>query len=202
MEHVDLLRKCMYGTVDASARWQAHFAQILEDHERVQGLGNPSLFVLAKGDVRLLVRVDDFMVEMSSREEKMVLKCPVLQVRLVVHGGVPFRWQYCDGSFIFDPCDPVESHNWEGRVTTLVVKRPKSEELLLLAGAKPLNAEDTTLCRSSTMRVNYLSVDGPDLSFAAGLLARGMKNPATKNFKELKRGGRYLRGATGWSDCA
>ena len=57
-------------------------------------------------------------------------------------------------------------------VATPVAKRPTSEELVLLAGAKPLNTEDTTLCRSVTMRVNYLSLDHPDLSFAAGPLAR------------------------------
>ena len=61
-------------------------------------------------------------------------------------------------------------------VVTLVVKLPKSEELLLLAGAKPLNAQDTTLCRSVTMRVNYLSLDRLDLSFAGGSLARWMKS--------------------------
>ena len=33
-------------------------------------------------------------------------------------------------------------------VVILVAKRPKSEEFLLLAGAKPLNAEDTTLCKA------------------------------------------------------
>ena len=44
------------------------------------------------------------------------------------------------------------------------------------------------------MRVNYLSLDRPDLSFAAGALARGMKSPTTKDFEELKRVGRYLRG--------
>ena len=58
-------------------------------------------------------------------------------------------------------------------VVTLVAKRPKSEELLLLAGAKPLNVDDTTLYRSVTMHVNYLSRDRPNLSYAAGSLARG-----------------------------
>ena len=77
---------------------------------------------------------------------------------------------------------------------TPVAKRPKSEELLLLAWTKPLNAEDTTLCRSVTMRVNFLSLDRPDLSFAAGSLARGMKSPTTKDLEELTRVGRYLRG--------
>ena len=79
-------------------------------------------------------------------------------------------------------------------VVTPVAKRPKSEELLLLAWAKPLNAEETTLCRSVTIRVNYLSLDRPDLSFAAGSLARGMKSHTTKDLEDLTRVGRYLRG--------
>ena len=77
---------------------------------------------------------------------------------------------------------------------TPVAKRPKSEELPLLAGAKPLNAEDNTVYKSDTMRVNYLSLDRPDLSFAASTLARGMTSPTTKDLEELKRVGPYLRG--------
>ena len=38
-------------------------------------------------------------------------------------------------------------------VVAPVAQRPKSEGLLLLAGAKPLNAEDATLYRSVTRRV-------------------------------------------------
>ena len=52
-----------------------------------------------------------------------------------------------------------------------VAKRPKSEELLLLASAKP------------TQR-NHLSLDRPNLSFAAGSLKRGMKIATTKNLEE------------------
>ena len=84
-------------------------------------------------------------------------------------------------------------------VETPVAKRP-NEEPLLLAGATPLNAEDTTLHRSLTMRVNNLSLFRPDLSFAAGCLAEGMKSPTTKDLEELKRVWRYLRDAIGWSD--
>ena len=43
------------------------------------------------------------------------------------------------------------------------------------------------------MRVNYLSLDRPDLSFAAGSLARGMKSVAAKVLEELIRVGRYLK---------
>ena len=41
-------------------------------------------------------------------------------------------------------------------VAALVAKRPKSEELLLLAAANLLNAEDTTWKSSVTMRVFLL----------------------------------------------
>ena len=45
-------------------------------------------------------------------------------------------------------------------VVSPVAKRPKSEDILLLAGAKPLSAENTTLHRTVTMRVK-LPVSGP-----------------------------------------
>ena len=73
-----------------------------------------------------------------------------------------------------------------------MAKRPKSYEPLLLAGS------DTTLYKSVTMRVNSLSLDRPDLSFAAGSLARGMKSPATKDLEELKGSWTMLAGATSW----
>ena len=62
-------------------------------------------------------------------------------------------------------------------VVTHVAKRPRSEEFLLLAGVKHVNPVDATLYRSVTMRVNYLFLHRPDLSFAAGSLARGMRRP-------------------------
>ena len=43
------------------------------------------------------------------------------------------------------------------------------------------------------MRVNYLSLDRPDLSFVECSLEQGMKIPTTKDLEELKRVGRYLR---------
>ena len=70
LEYVGLLRKCMYGAVDASARRQGHHAQILKKHSFVQGLSNSSSFVCVEGDVRVVVHGDDVMVEMPTHEEK------------------------------------------------------------------------------------------------------------------------------------
>ena len=71
-------------------------------------------------------------------------------------------------------------------IGVLVAKRPKVEELLLLAGAKLVNAEDTTLHRS--MRENYLSLHRPHLSFAPASVAREMKSPTTKDLRDQKIG--------------
>ena len=70
LEYAGLLEKCMYGSVDASVRWQAHYAQSLEEHSFAQSLCNPALFVHVEPDMRLLVHGDDFMVEMPALEEK------------------------------------------------------------------------------------------------------------------------------------
>ena len=40
------------------------------------------------------------------------------------------------------------------------------------------------------MRVNYLSLDRPNMFFAAGLLARGITSPTTKDLEELEHFGR------------
>ena len=155
------------GTVDATARWQTHYAQILKEHGFVPGLSNPSLFVHVERDIRLLVHGDDFMVEKPTHEEKW-FDSVLFSKRLVLtsisaeleadtrHVAMVLR------DLGLEKTTPV---------VTPVAKRPKSAELLLLARGKPVNAEDTTLCRSVTMRVNFLSLDRPDLSFAAGSLA-------------------------------
>ena len=56
--------------VDATARRQAHYTQILKKNEFVQGLSNPSLFVHVDKDVRLLLHGDNFMVAITTRVEK------------------------------------------------------------------------------------------------------------------------------------
>ena len=87
-------------------------------------------------------------------------------------------------------------------VVTLDAKRPQSEELLLLAGATPLNAEDTTLYRFVAMRVEYKSLDRQDLLFAAGSLARGLNGATIKRPRAAQTCWRLLEGTTSWSSRA
>ena len=41
----------------------------------------------------------------------------VLEIRWKMHGEIPFGWRHCDGCFVFEPCNLVESHIWQGRGT-------------------------------------------------------------------------------------
>ena len=77
-------------------------------------------------------------------------------------------------------------------MNTVVTLCCQPSKLLLLVRAQSRSAEDTTLYRSVTMRVNGSSLDRPDLSRAAGSLARGVKSPTTMDLEELKRVGRYM----------
>ena len=205
---VGFLGKCMCGTVDASVRWQGHHAQILKEHSFVQGISNSSLFVHVERYVRLLVHCDDFMVEVPTHEQKVFESVLFSQHDGRCTAKVHSDWNAAmEASFLnrviwWVPTSgmaELEADTMHFAIvlrdlgleksTPLVAKRPKSEELPLLAGEKPLNADDTTLYRSLTMRVNCLSPDCLDLSFAAGSLARGMKSPTTKDLEEFKHVG-------------
>ena len=65
-----MLKKCIYGIVDASPHWQARYAQMLKENGFTQGLGNSSLSVHAERDARHVVHGDDLMVKMPTHEEK------------------------------------------------------------------------------------------------------------------------------------
>ena len=57
-----------------------------------------------------------------------------------------------------------------------------------------LNPEYTTQYKSIVARANYLSIDRPDIQFAVKKLATSMSSPTNRNWQELKRLGRYLKG--------
>ena len=172
------------------ARWQAHYAQILKEHSFVQGHSNPSLFVHVERYLRLLVHDDDFVVEIPAHEEKwfdMVLfskydgKCTG---KFHSDGNTATEGSFYNRVIRWDPTSGRAELEADTRhvamvlrdlgleksipVVTPVAERPKSEELLPLACANSLKAGDTALYWSVTMRVNLLSLDRPDWSFAAG----------------------------------
>ena len=84
-------------------------------------------------------------------------------------------------------------------VVTHVAKRPKSEELLLLAGAQPPNAEDHVVQVSHDAR--ELPVSGPSRLVIRCRISGTRESARTKELGDLQRVGRSFRGASSWSDC-
>ena len=168
LEYVGLLRKCMYGTPDARARWQAHHAQILKRHGFVPGLSNP---VQVERDVRLLVHGDDFMVQMPTRDEKRL----VLDIRWNVRGAVPLGWQHFDANFVCVPCDQMGPRSWQAdtRHVAMVLRDLGLEKSYDSCGPASEVGRISTTGRGEILERRGYHV--PDSSFAAGSLARGMK---------------------------
>eukprot|EP00972_Heterocapsa_arctica_P036423 5361102-Heterocapsa_arctica.AAC.1 len=58
-----------------------------------------------------------------------------------------------------------------------------------------LKDEKITEYRRHTMRISYIAKDRPDLGYASTSLSRAIKSPRESDWDNLKRVGRYLRGA-------
>ncbi len=54
------LRRCLYGTRDAPAMWEAFLAGELKKHGFIQGVASPCVFVHSTRDLRCMVHGDDF----------------------------------------------------------------------------------------------------------------------------------------------
>ena len=71
---------------------------------------------------------------------------------------------------------------------------PSAEEVKREDDEIELNAEYTTQYKSIVARANYLANDRPDIQYAVKKLATNMASPTNRNWQELKRLGRYLKG--------
>ena len=124
--------------------WQAQHEQILKDHEFVQCLRNPFWFVHVRRDVRLLDHGDDFMVEMTGKCTGKVLS-DRNTAKEASFLNLVIRWDSTSGraeseadtrrvAIVFRDLGLEKTT----AVVTPVTKHPKWEELVLLAGAKPI----------------------------------------------------------------
>ena len=61
------------------------------------------------------------------------------------------------------------------------------------ATKKPMSVNEAKFYRRCAARLNYMTLDRPDLCVEANLLSRAMANPKKGDEKLIKRVGRYLR---------
>jgi len=201
------LKRCLYGTRDAPARWEAYLAGELRKHGFVQGMASPCCFHHGARDLRCVVHGDDFVFVGHDRDLDWMTKRMAESFLTKVVGRLGgdegddkeirvlnrvLRWS-AEG--IYYEADPRHAELLARdlapsgpRVTTAGVKMEFKEE----GEEELLEGIEIRQFRSGAARANYLAMDRPDISFATKELCRRMQAPT--DMAALRRVARYLKG--------
>ena len=210
-----LLRKSMYGTLDAASIWQATYVELLKECGIEQRVGWPALFMHKERDLRFMVHGDDFVAlgdedGLKFLEEKLKQKFEY-RVDGRLGPGPQDGTSMCvlNRVLSFDKISGILSYEADARHAEYIIKalgleegksvatpaeKQKADEVSASENLPTLEKEEATLYRSLTMRAAYLSSDRADISEAVKSLARHMQAPTSYSWAKLKRLGRYLVG--------
>ena len=201
------LKRCLYGTRDAPALWEAYLASELVKHGFVRGAASSCVFRHALRDLQCVVHGDDFTFcgceadlqwATQQMETSFMIKIvgrlgpdahDLQEIRIL---NRILRWTATGITYEADPrhaellARDLDSSG--PSVTTAGVKIAKEEEK-----EKPLVGMAIRQFRSGAARANYLAQDRADVSFAAKELCRQMSEPTETAWAALLRIVRYLR---------
>ena len=206
------LKRCLYGTRDAPARWEAFLADKLQSMGFVKGRASPCCYHHPDRDLRCMVHGDDFVFvgpdpDLDWAQAKMQQE---FLVKVVGRLGGDAQDQK-EISIL----NRIVSWTADG---LLYEADPRHAELLArdLAGSGPqvgtpgvktssasggaegskeLSERDARWFRAGAARANYLALDRPELAFASKELCRRMSSPHQHDVAPLIRVARYLAGA-------
>jgi hypothetical protein len=208
------LRRCLYGTRDAPARWEAFLADELSKMGFARGKASPCCFNHATNDLKCIVHGDDFVFSGSDADLKWVEEEMGRRFLVKVIGKLGgdkgdlqelrvlnrvLRWT---DEGIFAEADPRHQEilvaQLAGDLKSLSTPGAKDRTERSNAGEedeRELTEEGVSAYRSGAARANYLSLDRPDIAFATKELCRRMSCPTSKDVEALRRVARYLKGA-------
>ena len=209
-----LLKKSMYGTMDAASIWQETYTNLLADHDIKAGLAWPSIFYHEASDSRILCHGDDFVI-LADEQEQFIESVLAKKFEYRIDGCVGPESQ--DGTamvvlnriiefnkqsgILYYEADPrhaeavVKALGLEkSKEVTTASEKVSQEEAFRAMELPPLKAEQASQYRSLVMRCAYLSQDRVDLCESVKSLARFMSSPTEHSWTRLKRLGRYLKG--------
>ena len=200
---VGMLLRSMYGTQDASNLWQEDYTGTLAQRGYKPGRSNPAMFHSHRGDGRMLVHGDDFVLladdkEIKAVEQLLKSKYTVKVVSVISHGSLQQEAVILNRIVRYVPSneanrmateiEPDQRHvdillrehglN-DSRSKGVDTPRVKKSESQVFAGleSSPLDREGVRLYRSGVMRISYLGQDRADVQGAAKCLSRRMQNP-------------------------
>ena len=214
-----LLKRCLYGTRDAPARWEAYLAAELAKMGFMRGAASACCFQHHSRDLRCVVHGDDF-VFVGPDDELLWVGAEMRKSFLIKEIGKlggdaddmqelrvlnrVLRWETWGVRIEADPrhqeilIDGLPAG--PRSVSTPGVKERGADAGTLdscrnLPADSPLTEQEVTAYRSSVARANYLALDRPELAFAAKELCRRMSAPVRSDVAALERLLRYLRDA-------
>ena len=210
-----LLKRTMYGTLDAANIWQETYVEILKEHNIHQCVGWPALFINEEHDLRFLVHGDDFLCLGDEDAIRFLEDCLKTKFEYRIDGllgpddkddshmhvlnrVVTFDKKTGEVCYEADPRHAqhiVRALGLEGcKPVSTPAEKQKMSDILSSEEMSELEREELTQFRSLTMRAAYLSADRADVAEAVKSLARHMSSPTAYSWTRLKRLGRYLAG--------
>ena len=203
------LKRCLYGTRDAPARWERLYTEKLVKMGFIAGNASACCFYHPTRDIRCVVHGDDFTfsgfdddLTWTQRQMEQNFMCKI-EGRLGPHQtdlkqarvlNRIITWTTNGIEYEADPrhaeilMRDLEIFAKDSVVTPGVKRRAEDIE-----SNQPLPDEQHTQYRCLAARANYLSLDRPDICFAAKECCRRMSIPGTLDMQAVKRLARYLR---------
>ena len=212
-EHkVGILMKSLYGTRDAAQNWENEYSSFLAGLGFTQGLASPCQFSMLRHGRKILVAVhgDDFSCTgnihdlrwLASKfegryEVKKQLVGPRWHQDCVQEARVLNRlitWEETGIAYEADPRHAELIIGEMGLQQANSVKTPGEATPETSTQSTEMDSNEASRFRGIAARAMYLSLDRPDIAFAAKEAARSMAKPVKSDWAKLKRLARFLIG--------
>ena len=189
------LNLSLYGTRDAAQNWDKEYTTFLQESGFKTGLASPCNFEHLTKELKLTVHGDDFTVTgptaglqwMQRRmEQKYEIKAHYLgpepgmkdEIRILnrtlrwTKEGITYEADQRHAEIVIKEMNMKKAN----AVSTPIVPEP-SEEANSRLSSPDMTKDEASLFRGLVARVNYLSLDRPDLQFAAKTASQHMAQP-------------------------
>jgi hypothetical protein len=210
-----LLRRCLYGTRDAPARWEAFLAAELLKMGFVRGKASPCCFSHSSSDLRCIVHGDDFVFvgcdnDLQWAQDEMNRRFLVKVIGKLGGDSEDLQELRVLNRVLSWTPGGIKAEADPRHHEILVAQLAEDAKSLSSPGIKgkaeegeeeeeeestELSEEEVRGYRSGAARANYLALDRPDISFATKELCRRMSCPRQQDIEALRRVARYLKGA-------
>ena len=200
------LKKSMYGTRGAAKAWEAEYVRILTEMGYTQGEATTCAFVNKENNSIVIVHGDDFLCLARRKDADQFVKdmakkfdievqlmgprdndpkvMRMLNRTLQWHGDrISYRADRKHATQLVALIPPGGKQEAKVPITSELMKENEGGQEEQMTGA------EGTQYRAAAARTNFLSIDRPDLLFAARTASKYMAAPVRDNMKLIEKSG-------------